>query len=147
MKLFFLLCFLLIWTGCKPRMSENPNANAPTFSSEEFQLDLTTVVNSAEVLQLKKKIREEDRGVSIQNVQEAKLIVANQIESLERIDRKYSGRFRVREKNGDLRLIELAPWMKNQIQFKIQEMKGLLAELVEIEFELTGESSEDPQGL
>ena len=126
MKFIIILFLLINMTSCGSRSVENPAANAATYSEEEFAIDWHEVKTGGNAstagaviifdesngndpatdkckVYLKKKIETTEDATSLRKA------VLTEIDRIDRFQSKYDSVFRVRYKNGDLKLIELTP--------------------------------------
>lgn len=127
---FAVFIFLMSLTSCAPRKVENPGANAKTYSAEEYAFESNAVLNSAKAqmmgISIEKEIGE-DKSIlfkisfpknmkSLDEVKECRQIILEELENIEIFLKKYEGSFRLRYKDGDLKLMRLNSEVLENIQ-------------------------------
>ncbi len=117
---------LIALVSCKSRITENPASNAPTYSASEYNSDTSETLSRQEFQDLKLKIENDEK---IEKLSEAKNKVELRIQFLRHILNKYSGPFRIREKDGDLKIQELPLSTQESIQEELEETEKLLQDL------------------
>lgn len=120
MRLLFALVFSFLIGACIPRKAENPAANAPTYSGDTYYEDLAEVLGASSADKVGLKLRAHFHDVfqddvkfevalpekmdspdQVQIYQEA---VQRELERVEAFLKKYQTPFRLRFKDGDLKL-------------------------------------------
>ena len=116
----FFICAGVI-ASCKGREVENPGADAKTFSEEEFVAESGQILKGSkakksgitvEIASFKDdnfefKVSLPEKIVSSEDLEASRKAIRQEINSIDAFLKKYEGYFRLRYKDGDLKLMSL----------------------------------------